>query len=721
MTTAQLLFSACGVVYAMLACLVVWQTPQRGGWLLGGCCAVTAAWSGLSAGADDNGPAGLAGALDLLRALAWFGFVLHLYRRYVTPAAGTGGSGFIAAWAVAVPLAALAAWLDWVPDGGGSGSLWSLGIVVRLGIAVCTLLLVENVYFNVPDSNRWHVALPCVLLAGLACFDVLLCADAVLFRQSAGALAAARVTAWLAISPLLIVAASRDRRWRRTLQLSRTAVFHSATLILSGAVLLALSLAGEVFRRFGADWGWLVQVSLVFAGLMGLGVVLTSGAARSVLRRIVVQHFFATRYDYQRQWLACIDTLSGAGPAGRTALHSRVIQAMADVVDCPGGVLFLRDAGQGAFGWAGSWNMPATTALSPDHPAVLAMQGGGWIVILDAGDDGAPASNAQSAASQSAASQSSALRSGPVERLGQVWLAVPLTHGLVQTGVVILAPPRAPFKLDQEAFDLLRIVGREVATYVAEQRATRVLLQTRQLHDYGKRFAFVAHDIKNVSSQLSLLLSNAERHIANPEFQRDMLDTIGASVAKITQLIRRLDEPAADRAPAALSPLPRLEELVATYGRVRKAAVSVEHDGSTAAVAMSPDAFDTAITHLLNNAVEAAPDQAVLIRIRHEVGQVVIDIVDKGPGMSEDFLRDGLFKPFGTSKRHGSGIGAFQARELVREGGGDVQAMSVQAGAGRGAPGTTLRITLPRTDAPEATTSPALASPAMPTADPVQA
>ena len=49
-------------------------------------------------------------------------------------------------------------------------------------------------------------------------------------------------------------------------------MFHSATLILSGAVLLALSLAGEVLRRrFGAmDWGWLVQVSLVFAGLMGL-------------------------------------------------------------------------------------------------------------------------------------------------------------------------------------------------------------------------------------------------------------------------------------------------------------------------------------------------------------------------------------------------------------------------------------------------------------------
>ena len=88
----------------------------------------------------------------------------------------------------------------------------------------------------------------------------------------------------------------------------------------------------------------------------------------------------------------------------------------------------------------------------------------------------------------------------------------------------------------------------------------------------------------------------------------------------------------------------------------------------------------------------------MLIRVRHEVGQVVIDIVDRGPGMSEEFVRDQLFKPFGTSKRHGSGIGAFQARELVREGGGDVQAVSRALGA---VTGTTMRVTLPRADLAE--------------------
>ena len=121
------------------------------------------------------------------------------------------------------------------------------------------------------------------------------------------------------------------------------------------------------------------------------------------------------------------------------------------------------------------------------------------------------------------------------------WLAVQLVHRAIQIGVVVIGPPRAPFTLDQEVYDLLRILGREVATYIAEQRATQIMIGTRQLHDYSKRFAFVAHDIKNVSSQLSLLLSNAESHIANPEFQQDMLRTVGASVSKITALLRRLD------------------------------------------------------------------------------------------------------------------------------------------------------------------------------------
>jgi len=686
MLTTQVLYGACAAVYVALPALITMRSRHLTGWLLIACCLATAVWAAANAVLRPvpayPGWSGLPDALDLLRALAWYGFVLHLYGRFVP--ANRAGRAFTAAGVIAAMVAAAAVVLEG-RYGVARPSILSLGIMARLGIAVCELLLIENLYLNMPDHYRWHVALPCVLLGGLAGFDVLLCADLVLFQQASVSLTGAHVVAIIIVAPLLAAAAARDRRWRTDLQLSRTMVFHSATLILSGAVLLALSAAGEVFRHFGAgqglaNWGWMAEVSMFFAALIGIGMLLTSGSARSRLRRTVVEHFFARRYDYRQQWLDCIDTLSATKSQGRTALHTRVIRAMADVVDSPNGALFLRDGGVGAFQWSGSWNMPASAPVPSEHPAVAAMSGGNWIAVLDGADSFGTGAGA---------------RAPPLDQLGRLWLAIPLMTGDQQIGLVLVGPPRAPFRLDQEVFDLLRIVGREVASFVAEQRATHVLLQTRQLHDYGKRFAFVAHDIKNVSSQLSLLLSNAERHIANPAFQQDMLETVGASVQKITALLRRLDAPAADRAPAALAPVPRLEALLATYRRVRRTALPLEHDGSTAMVAISPDAFDTAVTHLLNNAIEASDGLPVLIRVRHEAQQVVIDIIDKGCGMTFEFIRDRLFQPFGTSKREGSGIGAFQARELLREGGGDVQAISAPGA------GTTMRLVLPRADAPD--------------------
>lgn len=45
-------------------------------------------------------------------------------------------------------------------------------------------------------------------------------------------------------------------------------------------------------------------------------------------------------------------------------------------------------------------------------------------------------------------------------------------------------------------------------------------------------------------------------------------------------------------------------------------------------------------------------------------------MIDTGEGMSPEFIRRGLFKPFVSSKDGGFGIGAFEAREIIRAMGG---------------------------------------------------
>jgi len=667
LSTLFLLHAGCAALYLGLAALMLvrWPPSRTGVWLAGACL-VTAAWAAaVAVAAWRDSAGGVALWLEIARSAAWYGFILHLYRRTVAVHRQLRQvfttMGLLALLLVGgLPLIDV---LSSQPD----ASLFSLGTAIRLGFAVGNILLLENLYFNTPRDARWHINLICVALAGLFVYDLVLYADAALFRRVSAPLFAGRASVTALAAPLIALAAARNRRWAIDLHVSREVVFHTATLVISGVFLLGLAATGEIFRRGGAEWGYVAEVSLVAAGVLAIAVLLTSGSARSRLRATLVDNFFSRRYDYQREWMRCIDTLTA--PAEHTSLPVRAIRALAEVVDSPAGVLFVRAPDDVAFQWAGSWNMPAASQpMPPGHALIAAFRDADWIVELDRLPPVAEWSGA----------------------FNRVWLAVPLNHRESLIGFVVLARSRAQFKLDREVFDLLRIIGREVASRVAEQLAAQVLSQTQQLREYSQRFAFVIHDIKNVSGQLSMLLTNAEVHVDNPEFQRDMLATVRASVGKITRLLTRLQADHHERSAALIRPLQRLRDIVDTTRRIRDTAIEVDDDGATAGVAIDPEAFDAVVQHLLNNALEASADAgAIRVSLRHETLSVVMDIVDEGPGMTPEFIRDELFRPFATTKGGGHGIGAYQARELLRKAGGDLLVLSRRPG------GTTMRVLLP--------------------------
>ena len=187
-----------------------------------------------------------------------------------------------------------------------------------------------------------------------------------------------------------------------------------------------------------------------------------------------------------------------------------------------------------------------------------------------------------------------------------------------------------------------------------------------------------------------MLLTNAEVHANNPDFQRDMLTTVRASVAKITRLLTRLQADHQERSHALIQPLQRLRDIVEATSQIAHTVVELSDDGGSAGVAIDPESFDAVVQHLLNNAIEASePASPVRVLLRHEALSVVVDIVDEGPGMTPEFIRDELFRPFASTKGGGHGIGAYQARELLRAAGGDLLVLSRRPG------GTTMRLLLP--------------------------
>ena len=251
---------------------------------------------------------------------------------------------------------------------------------------------------------------------------------------------------------------------------------------------------------------------------------------------------------------------------------------------------------------------------------------------------------------------------------------LPLPHASGLPAFAVLARPRAPRVLDWEDVELLATAGHQAASYIAEEIAARSLTRARRFEDFNRQFAFVVHDIKNLTGQMTLILKNAEKHGNNPAFQRDVLATVQDSVTRMTQLLGQLRAAkpgAADH--AGVNDLKALIKKLAADWRLQVPGLTAEITSAPVAVAADPAKLTQVFNHLIQNAVDAAgPDGHVNITLRrNEDGAsgawAEIVITDDGPGMDAAFVAEKLFQPLDSTKATGFGIGAYQCRQQVRE------------------------------------------------------
>lgn len=629
-----------------------------------GCCFASVLWAGATA-ASGNLPAAVPVLLDSIRLSAWLLFAVAL----VTIWAGDG-SGIGRGYLVGVLAFCLAAVVNdgrlLFLDPSGSG-LYISQLLIRIGFGVVGLLTIENLWRNTDTQRRWHVWPLCLAIGGLFAYELFLFSDAFITRGRVDAgLGLGRALVAAIMVPLLALAMARNREWRVDIHVSRQVVLHTATLLASGCFLLAVAVVAMLLRGFGGDWGLVLQLAMLFGSIVVLATVLLSGNARGRLKFLISRNFFTHRYDYRVEWLKFIELVSE--PKYAEELPVRIIRALAGFVDSSAGVLWSLSRGIGYYPTA-AWRLPIPPSerLPIDDPFVAGFRDGSWI-------------------QQHTPDATEPAWSFAPEK---VWLAVPLSHRGEIVAFVLLNRANHPISLDWEAFDLLRAAGRQAASYLAEERSTKVLRDTELLTEYSKRFAFVVHDIKNLASQLNLIVSNARRYIGDPEFQRDMLQTVEDSVARMNNLLSQLKSDNAPRAPRLVDPDAVVSAVAAEFAS-SPVVVESRNDAVDCIVAIDADRLRSALTHLVQNAIEASrPSDRVIISSRRLGTRLLIDIIDKGPGMDQAFVRNELFLPFRSTKSGGYGIGAFQTRELIRMGGGDLEVISEKGF------GTTMRIILP--------------------------
>jgi putative PEP-CTERM system histidine kinase len=269
-------------------------------------------------------------------------------------------------------------------------------------------------------------------------------------------------------------------------------------------------------------------------------------------------------------------------------------------------------------------------------------------------------------------------------------LVVPLLLGPRLSGFIVLLHGTHTKKLDYEDRDLLKTVGRQLATHLARQESDARLSESRQFEAYNRLTAFIMHDIKNLVAQLSLVVSNADKHRHNPEFVDDMVDTVQNSVARMNRLMNQLLM-GETQGPQGRVPLAAAVEKA--LGRCKGREPEPVFAPDPAAVAVQADAgrLIQVLEHVMRNAQDACVEGGgVHVRIDRVGDYGRIRVADTGCGMSPEFLEQRLFRPFDSTKgTKGMGIGAYQVREYVRMMGGRVEVESTQG------EGTTFDILLP--------------------------
>jgi putative PEP-CTERM system histidine kinase len=437
-----------------------------------------------------------------------------------------------------------------------------------------------------------------------------------------------------------------------------------------------MSAGGYLIMQYGGNWGALAQAVFFVGAVLVLFALLFSEGLRKRLKVFLSKHFFRNKYDYRDEWLRLTSTLSGFDDSSTRQI---VIRALAQIVHSPGGVLWNLDETSQEYKPVSAYGTELSAPAIPvDDPMIVFINERQWLIDLD------------EYAEFPAIYKDTTLPTWLVND-ANAWLIVPLITRSHVTGLIMLHRGSRPARLNYEDRDLLKTAGHHIAVHLAQENSDNLLALSKQFEAYNRLTAFLMHDLNNLIAQQSMIVKNAERHKRSPEFIDDAMLTISSSVSRMRRIMDQLKQ----RDDNAMVKKTVLKFVIsAAVDRCAGKFPEPEMDLRNADVSIEVDAerFVMVLTHLIRNAQEATPpDGSVTVSATCQDGMVSVIVSDTGSGMTEEFIRDHLFRPFDSTKgSQGMGIGAYQAREFARGMSGDLKVTSSKN------VGTTLIMSFPQ-------------------------
>lgn len=539
---------------------------------------------------------------------------------------------------------------------GNAGYWFYMGVMVYCILAIMNI---EATYSAASVSEKWRIKFEVIGVGSILAVLIFYFSQGLLYRSINMNLIPIRSGVFI-IASVLIGYSKIFRGDSVRIAVSQYILYRSMTLLTVGLYLLILGLIGEGLRYFGVAFSRDLTIFTAFATGIGMVIILLSGRLR---RRAVVflrKHFYAHKYDYRDEWLKFTEHLSSCKTI--EDVYNAILTTYRETFGLKGASLYLLDKETKTYTLATTHNVSGGERRLEISPGLVSY-------FVERGRVFNPFDGEYNPTSE----ESSFVHETDAK------LIVPLINNEVVAGVVVLGEHLAPEKLTYEDYDLMKTLARQASLAILNFRLSEELVETREVAAVAKISSFVIHDLKNLATNLSLVLDNAKNYIGDPEFQNDMIDTVKSTLNKMKGLIQELKRlPEKSTLHSELTDVHLLTKTVVEEIKGAREKANIIYRGSSVMSIVDREEIKKVILNIILNAFDATGGSGLIeIETGIDKENIYIRVKDDGCGMEKEFIVNQLFKPFRTTKKKGLGIGLYQCKQIVTAHGGRIEVESL--------------------------------------------
>jgi PAS domain S-box-containing protein len=233
-----------------------------------------------------------------------------------------------------------------------------------------------------------------------------------------------------------------------------------------------------------------------------------------------------------------------------------------------------------------------------------------------------------------------------------------------------------------------------------DRRQAETTIESERLNAIMLLAAGVAHEIGNPLNSLTIHLQLMEREVRDlPESKsgelRDLLNVARDEVARLDQIINqflgaiRPSEPLLETVPAAQL-LEDSVRMLRKEAEDRSVWIEIDCPDNFPPLHVDKGQMRQALFNLVKNAMQAMTAGGLIkVTAMERENHLTIAVRDTGSGIEPDVL-GGIFEPFTTTKKTGTGLGLMIVQRILRDHGGHIE-IDTRPGLG-----TTVTLVLPR-------------------------